>query len=343
MINTTAVNNATDTEGYNYKTDILRVLLVIPVCLLGFTVNTIAIITLMKCKRMFASIKYFTLNLAVSDALNCVFLPLSILHYYIPCSLSWPFLSTFYTMSTVFPIILAIDRCISIVFAKTYDSFLSSDKIIKICITSWILSFGSSFSFIFGMKLNVTVYTEEDNCFQFLIDNPSFLYILQVLFGIFLFVVVSSSCLILREFKRLTRIHDVSQRPTHGFVNKWKKGTFAVLFIMGSFLLFNIPAMVFLLISFQVSLSVNTLGIFFYAGCLFRIFNNIVNPCIYVWRLRESRIRFLLLFCHWNEKLRSLGHNMNVKDVLGFTFDEFQNNTTRTTNPNTECMTYLDA
>lgn len=295
----------------------------------GLFLNIVTIITLNRCKRLVKSIKYFTINLAVSDALACVFYPSTFIFHRIDCSFTWPIFSLVYIPSTIFPVLLAIDRCIAMVFTSRYNSWISSTKIYIVCVSSWFFSFAASIPLAPILYSQTPMYSNgsmSTQCLQALVKNPYLLVIHQGFFVIMCIAMFKSCHYILRYISCLAPVSPTTGGYFCNHTSHRQKLSLAFLFIAGSFFIFRLPTMVFVTIALYGILDVEVVIALYYITAVLRMLNSLVNPFLYAWRLAECRARFLLVFCSFNHTLRSRGQQMNVRDVLGFTFEEMKNN-----------------
>ena len=275
--------------------DVLRVVMGLSITIANF----IAVVILLKCKKMAFQIRIFTIQLATTDVITGLLVTVVGLHIsdfsVVTCRTSYHMHILISNMTCLTITAMSCDRFLALCFPLRYRYTVTARKIRNVVIVLWIISVALSLLPLRHI-LNKTTF---ETCHYVVIFGDDFKQHATVWsFGIILNIVFYVNI----SWSLFCRQDDLeSARSTGGTVhmNQQKRILRKILVITTVFVLTYTPVNVVVIILAIDNGNNNDYMTAYFITMLIWLTNSILNPCVYVWQYPECREKLLgvCLFC----------------------------------------------
>lgn len=294
------------------------------VSVIGFMSNIIALMILLKCRRMNFQIKVICVNMVVTDLLTSTFTfvdsiaTVKSLHL-IPawCVTRCIIGVMLITASLFFMTLLAIDRLFSITMALRYHVLVTQNRTIAVSVLTWIVSLlVTSLSYVNGFE-------RKAPCICF--DNEGNKFITLIFRNIcFLLIIISYSIIFWMVLKQNRTIQCMGNK------NRFNFGpTIKISAIVGALCVMYFPKNAYFIYITATGKKVqDSLKLYAVLAYIEKL-NSFINPFLYVWRFTECRIQIIKLFCRFNDNMLRKANSMDY-DLAGFNVTSNKSSTEQT-------------
>ena len=279
----------------------------IAICIFGFFLNGLVILTVLKNVFQLSAASFFVLSIAISDFLSCaVAVPFAIVYHF---KKSWPFgmagceahafmIFLFALVSITHMAAISVGKYLTITKSLSSDSYFDNKQVLLIIACLWLYSFGVSAPPLFGWSsyglegINATCSIQWNSSSE--VDKT---YLGLVFFACYLIpIAIITFCYheihrVAKQVVASMQVSSLSMTMNQAILQKQHRSAMYFLVIVVSFLVCWTP---YAIVSFILVLGKKINPLATSAPSVFAKMSFLVNPVLYALFSRKFRRRLLI-------------------------------------------------
>lgn len=285
-----------------------------------FLANIIGIVVVWQSTKLPFQIRLLTLNLSYADGGIGLVMLLPRRWLYKECNVRKYLLEILGTSSFLTITAFNVDRCLVILYAIQYTMFITKSRIFTVCVVIWILSSSIVYLLYSDEQWETLGFSCEEAFASNLRTSNVIGHVIRTVIILINVLIMVLLCLYLRD-----RMKQLSRTGLQQFkVKHWDYQAVTIKKILLITIMFTVLYTPYMICQLILSTHVQTRSEFIIKGlsAMASLLNSFVNPFLYIFRFKECRFQFKLLFCRWNKSILEETERVRKQSFATYTIDD---------------------